>query len=115
MMGNTIIIKNEVGDILYEGPEQRMNELNHQSSSDLPTVRVWHFIASQIVLFISIATFAFVFGSWTIGQLQTNFYPTAKGTLLENAVDKLNVNLEKQNTILTELRIFIATNVKTVK
>ena len=75
-------------------------------------LKVWHFIVAQISLFVTLLTFMFIFGSWGLSQLQQNFYPASKGVILEQMIDKLNSNLETQNLILTELRIFIARNVR---
>ena len=79
---------------------------------DAGLLKVWHFVVSQIILFITLLAFIGGFGNWVLTNLQKNFYPSEKGVLLEDSIKRLNNNIEVQNAILTDLRIFIARNVK---
>lgn len=89
---------------IYEGKERRSTIQVEKNG----LLKVWHFIISQIILFITLLGFMAGFGSWALTQLQLNFYPNSKGIQLEKTMDSLNSNIEKQNIILTDLRLFIA-------
>lgn len=97
----------EVSSTKYIGDERRKF-----LTVEKGVLKVWHFIVSQIILFITIMGFMFSFGSWSLSQLQRNFYSKSSGEQLEKMVEKLNNNLERQNDILTDLRIYIARNVR---
>ena len=95
----------------YDGVEKR----RYIQVREEGILKVWHFLVSQVVLFITLLVFMGGFGSWTLNQLQSNFYPSSKGKQLEDSILKLNNNIENQNLILTDLRIFIARNMKDPK
>lgn len=93
-------------DLGYEGPERR------KSVESAHVLKVWHFVVSQIGLFVMLLGFMFGFSTWGLAQLQQNFYPASKGLQLEESLARLNESLDQQNLILTDLRLFIARNVK---
>ena len=88
------------------------NERREFLTVEKGVLKVWHFVVAQVLLFITILTFMFNFVNWGLAELQKNFYSNTKGEQLEVMVSKLNGNLERQNDILMDLRIYIAKNVK---
>lgn len=94
-------------------PEYPGDERRKFITVEKGVLKVWHFICAQIILFITILGFMFSFGTWSMSQLQKNFYPRSSGEQLEKVIDKMNRNLERQNDILIDLRIYIAKNVQT--
>ena len=78
-------------------------------------LKAWHFVASQVILFIAVLTFMGSFGAWAFTEMKDSFYPNTKGLQLESSIGQLNSNIEKQNAILIDLRLYIARNVRAVE
>ena len=90
---------------LADGSECDDRRINNASNG---TLKVWHFIASQIVLFIAVVSFSGMFINNLKAEIKDYAYPKLAGEFLQKAITDLTSTVKESNELLTQLRIDIA-------
>lgn len=77
---------------------------SHENNQSVIVFKTWHFVASQIFLFIALFT--------TMNTITANFdkkyYPNNKGEALETTVKGLDTTMKELNKTLVDLRVMFA-------